>query len=221
MKNKTFALAFILFLGIAALLAQESKHSTYYMQRKTLFEKLPNSLHDIIFLGDSITDGGEWVELFGDPRMKNRGISGDVTWGVLDRLTEVTEGKPDKIFLMIGVNDLARGKGVEEIVANHEKIVERIRRETPFTQLYLQSVLPVNPVFGKFKKHTDKTEQIMAINKQLKALAEKTPKTTYIDLFPHFATEDNLFNPKYTNDGLHLTGDGYMLWKSLIEEYVK
>ena len=221
MKNRTLFVVLFFFTGLAMVAAQEGKHSTYYMQRKTLFERLPNSLTDIIFLGDSITDGGEWVELFGDVRMKNRGISGDVTWGVLDRLTEVTEGKPAKIFLMIGVNDLARGKSVEEIVANHRKIVERIRKETPLTHLYIQSLLPVNPSFGKFKNHTDKTEQILAINEQLKKIAKETPKTTYIDLFSHFATKDNLFDPRYTNDGLHLTGDGYLLWKSLIEEYVK
>jgi len=139
---KRFILIFTILISVCVAQDAAPKHSTYYWQRASLF------------LGDSITDGGEWCELFGDARLKNRGISGDVTWGVLDRLSEVTAGKPVKIFLMIGVNDLARGKTVEEIIANYETIVERIRRETPQTQLYIQSVLPVNPVFGTFKKIT-------------------------------------------------------------------
>ena len=219
-KLSLFVLA--LSLAFSFLSAEETaKHSTYYYQRVSLFESLQHTENDIVFLGDSITDGGEWIELFGDPRLKNRGISGDVTWGVLDRLAEVTAGKPEKIFLMIGVNDLARGKSVKEIVANHLKIVEKIRKETSETQLYLQSVLPVNDVFGKFKNHTDKTEQILAINDALRESAENWPNTTYVDLFTPFANDEQRLDSKYSNDGLHLTGDGYLLWKTIIAKFVE
>ena len=95
--------------------AQEQKHSTFYYQRATLFEVLPTSKSDIIFLGNSITNGGEWAELLGNPHAKNRGISGDTTQGVLDRLSTITKGKPSKIFLLIGTNDLSRGKSVDEV----------------------------------------------------------------------------------------------------------
>ena len=102
--------------------AQEQKHSTFYYQRATLFEVLPTSKSDIVFLGNSITNGGEWAELLGNPHAKNRGISGDTTQGVLDRLSTVIKGKPAKIFLLIGTNDFARGKSMDEIVKNVEKI---------------------------------------------------------------------------------------------------
>jgi lysophospholipase L1-like esterase len=208
-------------LAFSSLFARDAaKYSTYYNQRASLFESLPHAQDDIVFLGDSITDGGEWCELFGDSRMKNRGISGDVTWGVLDRLEEVTAGKPAKIFLMIGVNDLARGKSVQEISANHREIVEGILQASPETQLYLQSVLPVNNVFGKFNNHTDKGVEILVVNKKLKELAKATPNTEYIDLFQAFRTNDGLLETLYSNDGLHLTGDGYVLWKSMIEKHV-
>ena len=62
------------------------KYGTYYDQRELLFESLPTSENDIIFLGNSITDGGEWNELFQNANCKNRGISADVTEGVLNRL---------------------------------------------------------------------------------------------------------------------------------------
>lgn len=95
--------------------AQEQKHSTFYYQRATLFETLPTSKSDIIFLGNSITNGGEWAELLGNPHAKNRGISGDTTQGVLDRLSTITKGKPSKIFLLIGTNDLSRGRALTRL----------------------------------------------------------------------------------------------------------
>lgn len=219
------AIALLLLLSAITLTAKENqkppaKHSTYYYQRKTLFEKLPNARNEIIFLGNSITDGCEWAELFNDLRVKNRGISGDVTQGVLDRLQEVVESKPAKIFIMIGVNDLARGLSVDEVVSNYRKILQGIRSASPETRIYIQSVLPVNDHFTKFKNHVNKTEQIMAVNEHLVKMADEFDHTVYIDLFSPFATDDNKLNPEYTNDGLHLTGDGYLLWKSLVQDYV-
>ena len=109
--------------------AQEQKHSTFYYQRATLFEALPTSKSDIIFLGNSITNGGEWAELLGNPHAKNRGISGDTTNGVLDRLHVITAGKPSKVFLLIGTNDLSGGLSVDSIAKNIETIVKRIKKE--------------------------------------------------------------------------------------------
>jgi lysophospholipase L1-like esterase len=198
---------------------KKSKHSTYYYQRKTLFEKLPNRENEIIFLGNSISDGCNWSELFNNPKILNRGISGDVTDGVLDRLGEVTESKPLAIFIMIGVNDLARGRSVEYIVSNYEQILKRILLDSKGTNIFVQSVLPVNEKFQKFKNHVNKTEQILAVNENLKNLSAQYG-AKYIDLFPLFAKKNNKLNPKYSNDGLHLTGDGYVLWKSVVESYI-
>src|SRR5688572_21180522 len=83
----------------------DSLFSTYYQQRVTHFKSLPNTKGDIVFIGNSITDGGEWNELFNDLKIKNRGISGDVSTGVLHRMDEIAQRKPAKVFLLIGVND--------------------------------------------------------------------------------------------------------------------
>ena len=112
---KKFMLSICLFCACTTLQAQGRKHTTFYDQRATLFEVLPTSKKDIIFLGNSITNGGEWAELLGNPHVKNRGISGDRTDGVLDRLHVITKGKPAKIFLLIGINDLSGGRSIEEI----------------------------------------------------------------------------------------------------------
>lgn len=215
MKRKT-----ILFLSFLAIIicaqAQENKFGTYYNQRRTLFEKLPDTPNEIIFLGNSITDGSEWVELFGDIRVKNRGISGDTTPGVLFRLNEVTRSKPDKVFLLIGINDLANGTKKEIVYQNICTIVSRIKEASPKTKVFVQSILPVNREFPRFGNHTNKGEEVIWINKQLKdwCLQEAFD---YIDLYSQLKNKDNdLLNPEYTNDGLHLTGTGYLVWAEYI-----
>ncbi len=219
--KRTFLIAFAftaICLAPSPVMSQQD-HSTYYYQQKSLFERLPNTRGEILLIGDSITDGGEWSELFNNRKVKNRGISGDVTQGVLDRLEEITEGRPRKVFLMIGVNDLARGMPAEKITENILLIVERIRRASPKTKIYMQSILPVNDEFTRFSNHVDKGEEIKAINQNLQEGAGVQYK--YIDLYNDFATPEGKLNPEYTNDGLHLTGAGYLKWKDIIQKYIK
>jgi lysophospholipase L1-like esterase len=192
----------------------------YYYRKKTHFETLPDTKNEIIFLGDSITDGANWTELFDNNlSIKNRGISADVTLGVLCRMEEVLASKPAKIFLMIGTNDLAKGKSVEYVLENHEKLIQQVQQQSSETELFVQSILPVNPDFGMFEGHMKSVEEIKQVNEGLAKLA-KEYEITFINLYPEFTVADSRLNPDFTNDGLHLTGPGYQKWKALIEEYL-
>jgi lysophospholipase L1-like esterase len=193
----------------------DSLFSTYYHQRVTLFNLLPGTKDDIIFLGNSITDGGEWSEIFNDLKVKNRGISGDNTVGIINRLDEIVKRKPAKVFLMIGVNDLAMNVSPDSIVKNILFIAGYIHQSNISTQLYIQSILPVNDAFGKFKTHTNKGMQVKQINDSLKINAHKY-HFEFIDLYPSFCDKNGELNAGLTNDGLHLKGEGYLLWKHLI-----
>lgn len=125
---KKFMLSICLFCACTTLQAQGRKHTTFYDQRATLFEVLPTSKKDIIFLGNSITNGGEWAELLGNPHVKNRGISGDRTDGVLDRLHVITKGKPAKIFLLIGINDLSAAAASRKSPRTSMRLLSESRR---------------------------------------------------------------------------------------------
>lgn len=215
------SLSLFLILIYASSFGQENKFGTYYNQRYSLFQKLPDTKGEIIFLGNSITDGGEWCELFGNKNVKNRGISGDNTDGVLFRLGEVTKSKPKMVFLLIGINDLAHGISKDTVYQNICTIAQNIRKDSPKTRVFIQSILPVNPIYGLFTTHTNKTDEVMWINKQLKAWCAQE-HFQFIDLFSRFKSADtNLMNPKLTNDGLHLTGDGYVLWVNILKPYMK
>jgi lysophospholipase L1-like esterase len=188
----------------------------YYYHKKEHFETLPNTPGEIIFLGNSITDGAEWSELFGgNPKIKNRGIGGDDTDGVLQRLEEVTDSKPAKIFIMIGTNDLAYGKSVDHVASNHEKIIQRIRQDSPETKIYMQSVLPVDDAIHATRPNSSMLE----INKRLKQYAEKNG-VTFIDLVVTFSDTNGKLDKKYSIDGLHLNGAGYLKWVEVIRKYV-
>ncbi|TKK71029.1 beta-N-acetylhexosaminidase [Ilyomonas limi] len=197
----------------------DSIFSTYYHQRWSHFNTLPQTKGDIIFLGNSITDGAEWSELFQDNHIKNRGISGDFTAGVLHRLNEVAERKPDKVFLLIGVNDLARKISTDSILKNLFLIADFIYQETPATQLFIQSILPVNDAFRSFTMHTNKGDSIRLINKALQQQAA-LHHYTYIELNKAFSDKEGKLNKAFTNDGLHLKGEGHILWKHLVYPYV-
>lgn len=199
----------------------QKKYSTFYYQRATLFEKLPIDSTDIVFLGNSITNGGEWAELFHDARIKNRGISGDICEGVYDRLDAITQGKPNKIFLLIGVNDISRGTSTDSISSAVKKIIKKIKYDTPRTKVFLQSVLPINPDFGMFESHIKRVSEIKCLNEKLIRLA-KEENVSYIDLYSHFVLpKSDKMNPQYTNDGLHLLGEGYLKWVEIIRKQIE
>lgn len=196
------------------------KYSQHYYERVAFFENQPDTNGEIIFLGNSITEGGDWKRLFPDENVINRGISGDISQGILDRLDEITASHPKKIFLMIGTNDLARGVSVDTLLMNYEKIICDIQAASHNTELYLQSILPVNPNVGNnFSGHKKNSQKINEANRLIKALAHKY-KLVYIDLHKYFKDNQGYLNSKYTSDGLHLNYDGYIFWKKKIKKFV-
>ena len=185
----------------------------YYKAKKTIFEIMPNDTNEIIFLGNSITDYCDWYELFGKSNIKNRGIGGDVINGVINRLDEVTSSKPQKIFLMIGINDLGRKRSVNQILIDYDKLINEIIEKAPDTELYIQSVLPTD------NRENLQNTDVININKGLVELTKKYD-LTYINLFDLFKTTENKLNPEMTFDGLHVNGQGYLIWKNAIIDYV-
>ncbi len=189
--------------------------STYYEQKVTLFRLLPDTKKEIIFLGNSITDIGEWAEIWNNKKVKNRGISGDNTFGVLARLGEVLSSAPSKIFIMIGINDIARETPDSIIISNYKKILKSIQAQSPATKIFVQSILPTNDNFTEFKRHQQKTAHIIVINKVLEQYCVAN-KIIYVDLYSSFLDQDKKLNRQYTNDGLHINGAGYLKWKEIL-----
>lgn len=218
MKRVTYLL-FLLLITITGS-SQQKEYSKFYYQRASLFEVLPVFPHDIIFLGNSITNGNEWHELFGDNNIKNRGISGDSSKGVYDRLDPILKGQPKKIFLLIGINDLQKGVSPDSVIYWISRIIQKTKDESPSTRMYVQSIMPVNNTFREFSDQITNRQAIQKVNEGLVTLCKEL-QTTYIDIFSGLKNRsNNMLNPAYTNDGLHLTGKGYLQWKELLLPYL-
>lgn len=208
-------------LLLAAVCCLPAAHADEYWNQKTsLFDVLPVYSDDIVFLGNSITDGGEFAELFDMPNIKNRGIRSDVITGVEKRLTQVTSGRPAKIFLLIGINDVSHGLTVDQLAARYERLVKKIREQTPDTKLYIQSVMPINNDFNRYKNLKGREKVIPALNRRLQTIAAQNG-AEYVDLTKALESAPDKLNPKYTNDGLHLNGPGYRAWARAILHLVK
>lgn len=200
-------------------MAYAEQRNEYWRQKVSLFELLPISSEDIVMLGNSITDGGEWVELLGRDNVKNRGISADVISGVEERLDQVTSGHPDKIFLLIGINDISHGHSAAELAKRYERLLKRIAADTPETKVYIQSVMPINNSFGRYRNLTGKEKVVTQLNTLLKELAPKY-NAVWIDLWPALADSKGRLRNDFTNDGLHLTGKGYKAWAKIILPFI-
>lgn len=217
-------LPFVLMLTSLSSFAQKEKwDSTYrpgnYAQRVANFRSYPNSKNDIIFLGNSITDYTDWNELLQLPEARNRGISGDITFGVLERLDEVYEGKPAKVFILIGINDISRNIPDSVILDNYKKMIQRIKAGSKKTKIYFNTLLPVNNTFGD-RAHFNKDQHIAAVNEGLKKLCAEE-KITLIDIHPHFEDDNKRLDKTMTYDGLHLNAEGYKKWAFILQPYLK
>lgn len=204
----------VMYFSPSNLFAQSPVDSNYvfsgYTERLALFTKMPVAKKSIIFLGNSLTEAGRWKDIAPELPILNRGISGDISFGVYARLDEVIRHQPRKIFLMIGVNDLKRGIPTAYIIRNYERIISKIRKESPTIEIYLNSILPINnsKLIDAFK--TVKNENIHVLNEALMALAAKDKNVKFINLHQVLADDKGELRAEITPDGIHLEVSAYV-----------
>lgn len=186
----------------------------YYESKVSHYAALHEKNADIVFIGDSQTDRCEWSELFDRRGIINRGIDGDTTDGVLNRLDEITSMKPEKIFIMIGGADFIIGRNIPQIEDNYRKIIGRIRAGSPQTRIYIQSLLPTVQRIVPMP-----LELIRGLNGKLRLLADNR-HVFYIDIYSVMLDSTGGLNPSYSIDGVHLNGQGYIVWREAIYQYV-
>lgn len=204
----------------ASILPPPRTYTEHYYKRFLQFMDEPAITDkDIVMLGNSLTEnGGNWAARLGKKNVRNRGIIGDEVMGIYDRLHQILPGHPAKLFLLIGINDLSHDLTADSIAGMIRTTVERIRKEAPETKLYLQSLLPINESFGRYKRLKGKTNTVPEINARLEALA-KEKKIDFINLFPLFTEKGtNTLRHELTGDGLHLNEEGYEIWTKAIKK---
>ena len=181
------------------------------------FKSNPLNYGDIVFLGNSITWGGkDWSKRLKHPNIRNRGIGGDVTDGVLARIDEITYFRPKAVFLLIGINDLwnnnnPNNPSTEYIANNIIQIAQVINAETPKTKIYVQTVLPIEK--EQYKNNILKVNEIIKAN-------EKENPYQIVDLYSIFVNENGLIRKELSTDGIHLNEKGYDAWVEFIKPII-
>ncbi len=207
-----FMLATVLALFIITRIGVERIAHRHYLQRVDFFKEHPVNKEDIVMVGDSLTAGANWDEIFTDIPIKNRGINADLTTGLLARLDEITQGKPVAMFILIGTNDLPwyEYRPLEMIIDTYQEILRKIKKDSPDSKVFVQSLLPRGKSYAK---------NVIKLNTRLKELAV-AENVTFIDLYPHFVGKSGELRADLNNDHLHLLGKGYRIWQGILAPYI-
>lgn len=179
----------------------------FRLHRYDAFKACKTDNNSIVFIGNSITNMGAWMEQFGsNPNFRNRGNSGCYSFESLDELESVLVGRPAKIFVMVGTNDIGGQTGTPESIALNARImIERVRHESPGTEIYITSCFPSKNGYRNL-------ENLGKTNELLKEVCQETG-TPYVDLWDDLM---GITTGELSADNLHVNAKGYYIWSQKI-----
>ena len=203
------AIACIIFLSLASCkdndrAEAERKVAEYRAAKFTQYaeenKKYADYEVDVAFIGDSLTDGYDLEKYYPQYVVSNRGIGGETTTGLEERLQlSIFELKPKVVVMLIGANNM------DSMLQNYERLITSIKENLPDSRLIILSLTSMGGEWGR-------KNQLAAYNNvQLKLLAEKH-SLEFVDLYsPLLNLEDGEIYDEYTTDGGHLTHEGYVV----------
>jgi lysophospholipase L1-like esterase len=193
------------------ILNQEAKVAAD--QRPPYLTILAGDSLSLWFPPEFLPEGKNWL---------NQGISGETSNGLLKRLKIFDRTQPEVIFVMIGINDLIRGISDRVILDNQQQIISYLRKTHPTAQIVVQSILPHGAEEitwqGREKLLAVTNSRIRKLNQQLQSISNKKG-VKYLDLYPLFTNKQGNLRREFTTDGLHLSPEGYIVWRSALQIY--
>ena len=185
----------------------------HYPARLAEFARDPLRCGDIVFIGDSLTERFNLQPSIEAPApVRNRGIAGDTSDGIIARLDELVAVRPRAVFIMIGTNDLWTPNSPRRVAQNVQQAILTLRTNNPELPIYIQTVLPV-----RSEPHLNR--RVIRINAELVTVAS-AHNVTVIDTYSSFVDPSGLLAAPYTDDGVHLTAAGYARWADLLNGFL-
>lgn len=182
-----------------------------FQARLAEFMAMPADTGGIVFVGDSLFHRADISgRLLKGMPVINLGIGGDEASGVLKRFDILTAIEPDQVVILIGTNDIRRGRASDEIKQNITHIVERASGLVAGPDLLFVSVLP---------REEEYDARIDDVNSHITQLSE-LHTFEYIDAYAAMAEDGTRIKPEYTHDGVHLTREGYFALFDEIRPYL-
>lgn len=195
------------------------RSTAHYNKRVAQFEREGGiNGNSIVMLGNSLTENGkDWSERLGISNIVNRGIIGDNTIGMTERLCQITTHHPKAIFLMAGINNMVNDAPCIDVAQQVIGLIETIRQQAPTTKLYVESLLPINEKSGRWRTLANRTNDIPLTNMYIRAYCESNG-ITFVDLFHQMTyPNSNMLRDELSYDGLHITEAGYEIWAKEIK----
>lgn len=206
MKRLLSAMILVAFVFSGCVSKEDAKRQQEIMQYRTdklsAYDTENNQRRDyevdVAFLGDSLTDGYPLEQFYPQYTVTNRGIAGDTTTGLLDRLpVSLYELKPKVAVMLIGANNM------DKMFSDYEAILSGMQQNVPNTKIILLSLTSMSGEWGK------KNQLAAYNNARIKILAEKYGYE-FVDLYSALMdVSTGEICPEYTTDGGHLTEQGY------------
>lgn len=172
---------------------------------------------DVLFLGDSITEGWRgqeaWKQFFEPLRAANFGIAGDRTQHLLWRLQngELEGIHPKVAVLLIGTNNLTSPDTAEGVAMGIRRVVGELHSREPNTQILLLGIFP------RGEKPADPLRsEVRTVNHLIAPLGDTDPHIHFLDIGERFAELDGTISNRIMPDHLHLSAEAYDRWARAI-----
>lgn len=155
-------------------------------------------------------------------RVMVSGTCGELTGDMIKRFgPDVTRHKPGSVVILGGTNDLGWNISPSEIMRNLKELYDKTREvggvPVPVTvpSIRVEDAIQSREGMGWLNEHLERRHQL---NGSIQEYAS-AHSLAYVDLFT--ATTDvnsGQLAAQYSNDGLHLTTDGYRLFALLVAQ---
>ncbi|MFD3158108.1 GDSL-type esterase/lipase family protein [Haloimpatiens sp. FM7330] len=165
-----------------------------------------------VFIGDSITEGITFYDILDEKHVV--AVKGSTINQAYKKISKVSALKPKNIFILLGTNDLTSGMNSTEFISNYEKLVESLREKLPNSNIYIQSILPVQEKAEKRNPNLANS-RINEFNKAIMNMV-RNKNLNYLNIASVLKNNDNL----YEYDGIHLKYQFDKLWLDYIKDNI-
>jgi lysophospholipase L1-like esterase len=156
---------------------------------------------DIVFVGDSLTAGGEWNQAFGLFSVINLATNGSFIRQIARQVDVAEHYRPRVIAALAGTNDVLDGRESDDaIIADYKSMIGHMHAKVLVVTLIPYTTIP------------DANQRIESVNYMIGNLA-RSSGIHVVDINPDVAPTGTLL-PQYTIDGVHLSAEAHRIWQS-------
>lgn len=194
--------------------ASSSPISRHFKNRNDLFNAMKSPANKVVLLGDSLIEQGNWNELFNSTDIVNRGVAGlPIEQLTTSEYLDKIEGN-NSVGILIGINNFWLGEDLKSIVKKLDILFEKLQSKK-FKKVFFISLLP-----SSRSELAERMGDVVKFNMLLRTKCIKSGHG-FIDVFSEFLSPDSAvvsLDEKYSFDGIHLNGKGYLKLKSILLE---